>query len=71
MAAKMPCAFLPKARWSSSSVVNYLGWLEVDSANLSSQSAKRFADHKALFDKLAKENKKYGKRIKALEQQLA
>jgi hypothetical protein len=49
---------------TASSVVNCIVSLEADCASLYSQCAARFADLKPLFEKLAKGNAKFAKRIK-------
>lgn len=49
---------------TASSVINYLSKIEHDSSEFYSQCADRYADFKNLFKSMAKENKKFGERIK-------
>ena len=49
---------------TASAVVNYISRIESASADFYRNASRRFPDEKPLFDRLAKGNKKYGKRIK-------
>lgn len=49
---------------TASSVINYISKFETDSADFYNRSAVNYSDCGDLFKSLAKENKKFGKRIK-------
>ena len=49
---------------TASSVINYISTIETNSADFYNRCAKNNADCRDLFTSLARENKKFGKRIK-------
>ena len=49
---------------TAAAVVKYIDKIEAGSAEFYREQASRFPELKSLFNKLAKENQKYGKRIK-------